>query len=373
MPAAKTDLGDVHLDHLRAVVGAAIGVELAATRTLVAVQDLFDVLDGFLGQMIELEEHRAIAAFQFLMELPHHLPAPVVALDEAFALVVGGVAAQGAGDVGAGRAVVILDQRVDLEAFQVRQFGPGVVGHRVAVAGIGRVFVGAHQVARGRQAQAPGGTAGEDHRLGLDHMEVSGSAIKAHHAVDRALFIRQQSGADQAIGDTHPRALQLPIEDFLDVVPFRHRQHISAHVVDLFHRVVAGFVLLEFHAPAVQLFDRFETVGGIGVHRGLVDDAVVGDGDFLGVLLRCRVAGNDRVVQAVHAHADRAAALDVGLVDQQHPQVAVAFLGLDRRHGAGGAAANDNDVVFLLQRAARHACSPFCRSIRRRYWNASPR
>lgn len=140
----------MHLDHLRAVVGAAIGVELAATRALVAVQDFFDVLDGFLGQVIEFEEHRTIAAFQFLVELPHHLPAPVVALDEAFALVVGGVAAQRTGDISAGRAVVVLDQRVDLEAFQVRQFGPGVIGHGVAVAGIGRVFVSAHQVARGR-------------------------------------------------------------------------------------------------------------------------------------------------------------------------------------------------------------------------------
>jgi hypothetical protein len=148
-------------------------VELATAGALVAVQDLFDVLDGFLGQVIELEEHRAVAAFQFLVELPHHLPAPVVALDEAFALAVGGVAAQRAGDVGAGRAVVVLDQRVDLEAFQVRQLGPGVIGHGVAVAGIGRVFVGAHQVARRRQAQAPGRAAGEDHRLGLDHMEVA--------------------------------------------------------------------------------------------------------------------------------------------------------------------------------------------------------
>ena len=165
MAAAKTDLRDVHLDHLRAVIGAAVGVELAATRAFVAVQDLFDVLDGFLGQVIELEEHRAVAAFEFLVELPHHLPAPVVALDEAFALVVGGVAAQRAGDVGAGRAVVILDQRVDLEAFQVRQFRPGVISHGVTVAGIGRVFIGAHQVTRGRQPQTPGRAAARESRL----------------------------------------------------------------------------------------------------------------------------------------------------------------------------------------------------------------
>lgn len=67
------------------------------------------------SQVIELEEDRAIAALQLLVELQHHLAAPVVALDEALAPAVGGVAAQRAspGHVGAGRAVVILDQRVD--------------------------------------------------------------------------------------------------------------------------------------------------------------------------------------------------------------------------------------------------------------------
>ncbi|MCY1178044.1 hypothetical protein D9M73_183790 [compost metagenome] len=202
-------------------------------------------------------------------------------------------------------------------------------------------------------------------------MEVGRAAIEAHHAVDRALFVLEQTGADQAIGNADPRPLQLAIQDFLDVVAFRHRQHVGAHVVDLLHRVVAGLVLLELHAPAVQLLDRFETLGGVGVDGGLVDDAVVGDGDFLGVLLRCRVAGNDRVVQAVHAHADRAAALDVGLVQQQHAQVFVLLLGLDRRHRPGGTATDDDDVVVLGLDA--HALLPFWRSMRRRYWKASPR
>lgn len=95
MPGAEADLGDVHLDHVLAVIGATVGVELPTAGALVAVQDLFDVLDGFLGQVIELEEHRTVAAFELLVELPHHLPAPVVALDEALALAVGGVTTQG--------------------------------------------------------------------------------------------------------------------------------------------------------------------------------------------------------------------------------------------------------------------------------------
>ncbi|MCY1372991.1 hypothetical protein D9M69_602380 [compost metagenome] len=142
-------------------------------------------------------------------------------------------------------------------------------------------------------------------------------------------------------------------------------------MVDLLHRVVAGLVLLELHAPAVQLLDRLEAVGGVGVDGGLVDDAVVGHGDFLGVLLGRGMAGNDGVVQAVHAHADGAAALDVGLVQQQHAQLAVLLLGLDRGHGPGGAAANHDDVVVLL--TGTHAWGPFWRSMRRRYWKASPR
>ncbi|MCY1453791.1 hypothetical protein D9M71_708050 [compost metagenome] len=150
-----------------------------------------------------------------------------------------------------------------------------------------------------------------------------------------------------------------------------HGQHVGTHVVDLLHRVVAGFVLLEFHPPAVELLDGLEAVGGVGVHGRLVDDAVVGNGDFLGVLLGRGVAGNDGVVQAIHTHADGAAALDVGLVQQQHAQFAVLLLGLDRGHGAGGAAADDDDVVILFTGA--HAWAPFWRSMRRRYWKASPR
>ncbi len=40
-----------------------------------------------------------------------------------------------------------------------------MVGHGKAVAAIGRVLVGAEQVAGGRQAEPPGGAAGQNHRL----------------------------------------------------------------------------------------------------------------------------------------------------------------------------------------------------------------
>src|SRR5690606_34295216 len=60
------------------------------------------------------------------------------------------------GDVGAGRAVVILDQRVDLKAFDTRQFGTGVIRHRVAVTG--GVLISAVEIAevgRPRRPHAP--------------------------------------------------------------------------------------------------------------------------------------------------------------------------------------------------------------------------
>ena len=111
------------------------------------MQDGFDGADGFLGEVVHLEVHRAVAALQLAPEFQHHLAAPVVAFDEALAFVVGGVAAERAGDVGAGGAVVVLDQGIDLVAFEVRELGAGVIGHGVAVAGIGGVLVRPEQVA----------------------------------------------------------------------------------------------------------------------------------------------------------------------------------------------------------------------------------
>ena len=184
---AEADLGDVHLDRLAAVVDAAPLLEQAACRTLDLVQRRFDLLDGLVVQMLELEEHRALAGQQLVVELQHHLAGPVVAFDEARALVVGGEGAEGTGDIGAGRAVIVLDQRIDLVAFEVRERRAGVIGHRIAVAGIGGVLVGAEHVAGGRQAQAPGGAHAEDHGLGLDDQDFGGAGVDADRAGDAAV------------------------------------------------------------------------------------------------------------------------------------------------------------------------------------------
>ena len=61
-------------------------MKAATAGPFVAVQDGFYFLDGFFGQVVEFEEHRAVAAHQFVVELLHHRAAPVVAFDEAFTL-----------------------------------------------------------------------------------------------------------------------------------------------------------------------------------------------------------------------------------------------------------------------------------------------
>lgn len=326
--------------------------------------------------MVELQEHGAVAALQFLVELPHHLAAPVVAFDEAFALAVRGEAAERAGHVRARRAVVILDQRIDLEAFEIRERRARVIGHRVAVARVGRVLVRAHQVARCRQTEAAGRTAAEDHGLRADHVEFGGAAVEAEHAARAALRVGQHARRDDPVRDRDARTLQLPVQHLLDVVTLRHRQHVRAHVMDLLHRVVAGAVLLELHAPAIELLDRREAVRRVRVHGFLVDDPVVGDRDLARVLLGRRMTGDHRVVQAVHAHRDRAAAFHVGLLEQQHAQGRIALLRLDGRHRAGRAAADHDDVVFVhmgVHRGFLAGLRAFCRSMRSRYWKASPR
>ncbi len=71
------------------------------------------------------------------------------------------------------------------------------------------------------------------------------------------------------------------------------------------------------------------------------------------------MARNDRVVQPVHAHADGAAALDVGLLHKDHAERWVLLLGLDGRHGAAGAATDHKDIGFdLMGNGLAHKQSP---------------
>ena len=144
-------------------------------------------------------------------------------------------------------------------------------------------------------------------------------------------------------------AAQLPIKRLFDGAAVWHRQHVSADMVDFFDVVVAVLVFLEPDSEAIKLLNHTKAVCRVFVDRGLVDDAIVGDGDFLGVLLRRRITWNDGVVEAIHAHGDRAGPLDVGLLDQNHISRRIFLLCPYCRHRPGGAAADDQHVAFDLR------------------------
>ena len=118
---------------------------------------------------------------------------------------IGGIAAERPGHIGAGRAVVILDQRVDLKAFEIGERRAGVKGHRIAVAAIGGVFISAEEIAGGRQAEPPGRAAGEDHRLGADDENFRRARIDADHAGDAPVRRSQQPRRHEAVGDVDAR------------------------------------------------------------------------------------------------------------------------------------------------------------------------
>ena len=181
------------------------------------------------------------------------------------------------------------------------------------------------------------------------HQEFGGAGVDRDRAGDAAVAPGQQPRRHVAVGDQHPRAAKLAVQRLLDGLAVRHRQHIGADVVHLLDREVAVLVLQEADAEAVELLDDRVAALGIFIDRLLIDDAVVGDGDFLGVLLRRRIAGNDRVVQPVHAHRDRAGALDVGLFEQNDRRVRVLQLRLERGHRPGGAAADHEHVALDLR------------------------
>ena len=109
MAGTEADFRDVHFYHLLAIIDAPARLEPPARRALHVVQRGFNFLDGFFVQVIEFEENRALATLQFVVELQHHLAAPVIAFDKPHTLIVRGVSTERSRDIGAGRAVIVLD------------------------------------------------------------------------------------------------------------------------------------------------------------------------------------------------------------------------------------------------------------------------
>ncbi len=118
--------------------------------------------------------------------------------------------------------------------------------------------------------------------------------------------------------------------------------------MNLLDREVAVFIFQEADAKTVELLDDRVATLGVFVDRLLVDDAVIGDGDFLGVLLRRGVAGNHRVVEPVHSHRNGAGPLHIGLFKQDDVGLWIPEFRLQRRHRPGGAAPNHENVARYL-------------------------
>ena len=122
------------------------------------------------------------------------------------------------------------------------------------------------------------------------------------------------------------------------------------------HGVLAVFVLLELDAVAFQPLHHGEPAGGGLIDGALVDDSVVGAGDLGDVVLGCGLAGDDGVVDAVHAHGQRTGVPHMGLLEQQH--LRAVFGGGEGGHRSGSAAADDEHIALepdgVLERGGFH-------------------
>ena len=109
------------------------------------------------------------------------------------------------------------------------------------------------------------------------------------------------------------------------------------------HRVLTVLVLLELDAVALQPLHHGEATGGGLIDGALVDDSVVGTGDLGDVVLGRGLAGDDGVVDAIHAHGQRAGVSHVRLLHQHH--LGALLGGRQRGHRACGATADDEHVA----------------------------
>ena len=188
---------------------------------------------------------------------------------------------------------------------------------------------------------------------GVEADRADGAAVEGEHAHRHHAVLDGELLADLALAHH-------PVEHLLDVLALGHGEHVAAGAVHAADVVLAVLVLLELHAVLLEPLHHGEAAGRGLAHGRLVDDAVVGAGDLGDVVLRRRLAGDDGVVDAVHAHREGAGVAHVRLLHQEH--VGAGLGGGDRGHRAGGAAADDEHVAARA-RAARSTggiCSGEC-------------
>src|SRR6476660_2342522 len=92
-----------------------------------------------------------------------------------------GITTERATHISASGTVIILEERINLEALHVSQLRSSVISHRIPVSCIGWVLIGSHQITRGRQTEPARRSAAKDNHLRLHDHELASSYIYPNH------------------------------------------------------------------------------------------------------------------------------------------------------------------------------------------------
>ena len=104
--------------------------------------------------------------------------------------------------------------RMELDELHVHQLGAGVVGERVAVAGVFPAVAG--------DLVGAADAAGRQHdRLGVEHLEAAALAVVAERAGDAAAVLEQRDD----------RALHVDVDALMDAVVLQRADHLEAGAV----------------------------------------------------------------------------------------------------------------------------------------------
>ena len=348
--------GELLLDVLRAVGDALLGPgdvqEDAAVRAAAPLAHLFHDLAGDVvaGQQLGRAARVLVplrvlpALFLAVRRLPFVVVGDVVE-HEALAVLVPQDAAFAAHPLGhqdpLHRRRPDHAGRVELDELHVHQLGAGVVGQRVAVAGVLPAVAGDLE-------GAPDAAGGEHDRPGLEHAQVALLAVVAHRARDAAPVQEQ----------LRDRVLHVDLDALVDPVVLERADHLEpGAIADVGEArvAVAAEVTLQDAAVLGAIEDR---APGLELAHAI--------GRLLGVQL-----GHPPVVQVLAAaervgevHLPAVAIVDVGH-RRRHPPLGHDRVGLaeqrladeadgdtrrgslDRRAQPRAAGANDQDVVLV--------------------------
>ena len=247
-------------------------------------------------------------------------------------------------EVGADRTVAVLEAREDDPVLHLRHLGADQDRQRVGGrAAPWRIPGASHALAdRARLEDVRGAAGGDDHRLGAEHIEIPGAHVEANRAGDPlARFVHQQVGHHDAVVDFGGGLARGLRDDGLVALAVDHDLPFA------FALVPPGLgVPHDGQAPLLELVHRGvdmpgDVVAEVLAHQTHEVGARVADVVFGLVLvpLHAHVA-----VDGIQALRDRAAALDVRLLDAHDLEIAAPVPGFVGGSAPAHAAADDKDV-----------------------------